>query len=80
MNDADKIYVDASQAATLRHAGSAVDCPTLQEAVLAWHRLPEKDRAQATIKVNIRGGGGPLYAAHEIDRLHYGPKPQARET
>jgi hypothetical protein len=74
MSDADKIYADASQPATLHHAGSSISCATLQEAFLAWHRLPEKDREQATIKVNVPNG--PVYTAREIDRLHYGPKPK----
>ena len=77
LNNAEKIFADASQPATLRHGGASVDCLTLQEAVLAWHRLAAKDREQATIKVNVRGGGGPVYTAQEIDRLHYGPKPKA---
>ncbi|MGA2843398.1 MAG: hypothetical protein ABSG18_25355 [Steroidobacteraceae bacterium] len=63
MSDADKIFVDASQPATLRHAGGSVHCHTLQEAVIAWHKLPAKDREQATIKVT----GGTVYTAHQID-------------
>jgi hypothetical protein len=66
----DKIYVDASQPATLRHSGHSVECPTLQEAVIAWRTLPDKDRHQATIQVL----GGPLYSADEIDRLYHEPK------
>ena len=69
---ADKIYVDASQPATLRHAGGSVECPTLHKAVIAWRALPDKDRHQATIQVL----GGPLYTADEIDRLYHEPKPQ----
>lgn len=67
-----RIYVDASQPAVLRHAGGTVDCATLQEAGIAYHKLPEKDRAQATIKVR----GGIEYTANEIERMHYGPKPR----
>jgi len=74
MTDDDAIYVDASQPATLRYPGGSVDCPTLQEAVIARNNLPSKDRNQATIKVNI--ADGPVYTAQEIDRLHYGPKPK----
>jgi hypothetical protein len=66
IDDDDKIYADASQAATLRHAGGSVDCLTLQEAVLEWMRLPEKDRNEATITVR----NGPTYNAAQIDRLH----------
>jgi hypothetical protein len=72
MNDEYKIYVDASQPATLNDgAGALTDCPTLQEAVLEWHRLPPGQKIRATIKVI----GGPVYTVHDIDWLHYGPKP-----
>jgi hypothetical protein len=67
-----KIYVDAARPATLNDGvGAQTDCPTLQEAVLAWQRLPPEQKVRATIKVI----GGPVYSAHQIDRLHYGPKP-----
>jgi hypothetical protein len=69
---ADKIYVDASQPATLRHSGRSVECPTLQEAVIAWRALPDRDRQRATIRVL----GGQLYTADEIDRLYHAPKPE----
>jgi hypothetical protein len=69
-----RIYVDASQPATVQHAPGSFDCHTLQEAVLAWHRLPANDREHATIKVNVPDG--PVYTAREIERLHYGPKPK----
>jgi hypothetical protein len=63
MMTADKIYVDASQPAILRHPiGSA--CLTLQEAVIARDTLP--DKAQATIQVN-----GRVYTANEIERFHH---------
>jgi hypothetical protein len=72
MSDDFKIYVDASRPATLNDgSGSLDDCPTLQEAVLAWHKLPPGLKIRATVKVI----GGPVYTAHEIHRLHYGPKP-----
>jgi hypothetical protein len=73
MTDDDlKIYVDAAQPATLNDgAGKLTDCPTLQEAVLAWHALPSAHKVRATVKAI----GGPVYTAHQIDRLHYGPKP-----
>jgi hypothetical protein len=71
-NSDDKIYVDAEQPATLNDgAGVLADCPTLQEAVLAWQRLAPEQKIRATVKVI----GGPVYRAHEIERLHYGPKP-----
>ena len=68
----DKIYVDATQPAALNDgAGVQTDCPTLGEAVMAWQRLRPEQKIRATIKVI----GGPVYTAHEIDRLHQGPKP-----
>ena len=72
MNDDFRIYVEAGQPATLNDgAGKLTDCATLQEAVLAWHALPSAQKIRATVKVI----GGPVYTAHQIDRLHYGPKP-----
>jgi hypothetical protein len=67
-----KIYVDAGRPATLNNGtGALTDCATLQEAVLAWQRLPPEQKICATVKVI----GGPVYKAHEIERLDYGPKP-----
>ena len=72
MTEDSKIYVDAAQPATLNDgAGKLTDCATLQEAVLAWRALPSAQKIRATVKVI----GGPVYTAHQIDRLHYGPKP-----
>jgi hypothetical protein len=72
MSDDYKIYVDAGRPATFNNAaGALTDCATLQEAVLAGHRLPPRQKIRATVKVI----GGPVYTAHEIDRLDYGPKP-----
>jgi hypothetical protein len=74
VSDDTAIYVDAGQPATLNDgAGALTDCPTLQEAVLAWHALPSAQKIRATVKVI----GGPVYTALQIDRLHYGPKPPA---
>jgi hypothetical protein len=50
--------------------GALTDCPTLQDAVAAWHRLAPEQKIRATVKVI----GGPVYTAKEIERLHYGPK------
>jgi hypothetical protein len=73
----EKIYVDISQPATLRCGTKLIDCPTLGEAVLAFDRLPEGDREQATIKMNVPGGA--TYTAEEIDRLHVAPKSKMGE-
>ncbi len=72
MSDDYKIYVDAGQPATQHDgAGALTDCATLQEAVLAWQRLAPEQKIRATVKVI----GGPVYSAHEIERLRYGPNP-----
>lgn len=62
------IMADGSQPATLSHGGKSVHCHTLQEAVLAWMRLPEQERRQAT----IRADDGTEYNADQIDRLYNG--------
>jgi hypothetical protein len=73
MSDDYKIYVDAGRPATLSDgAGVLTDCATLQEAVMAWHRLRPEQTKRATIKVI----GGPVYTATEIVRLHFEPKPE----
>ena len=73
MSESEPLYVDASLPATLRYPGGSTDCYTVQEAKMAWERLPVSDREQSTIKVNVTGGA--VYSAAEISRLHYGPKP-----
>jgi len=71
MSDDYKIYIDAGQPATFNDgAGVQTDCATLQEAVLAWRQLAPEQKIRATVKVI----GGPVYRAHEIERLHYEPK------
>jgi len=73
LTDHSKIYVDAAQPATLNDgAGKLTDYATLQEAVMAWHRLRAEQTKRATIKII----GGPVYNAAEIVRLHFGPKPE----
>jgi hypothetical protein len=72
VSDDYRIYVDGSQPATLNNgAGALTDCPTLQEAVLAWQRLAPEQKIRATVKVI----GGPVYTVKEIERLCYGTKP-----
>jgi hypothetical protein len=67
------IYVDASQRATLSYSGHSMECFTLQEARLAWDRLPNELKEIALIEAY----GGQVYSADQIKRLHYGPKPEA---
>lgn len=70
MSDDEKIYVDAGRPAMLNSGGVSTDCPTLQEAVIAWHKLPLEQKQKATIKLM----GGIAYAAGQIERLHHGPR------
>jgi hypothetical protein len=73
IDDNYKIYVDAAQPATLNDgAGKLIDCATLREAVMAWHR----QRPEQTKRVTIKVFGGPVYTVSEIVRLHFGPKPE----
>jgi hypothetical protein len=73
MSEDYKIYVDAGLPATLNDgAGKLTDYLTLQEAVMAWHRLRPEQTKRATVKVF----GGPVYTATDIVRLHFGPKPE----
>lgn len=63
MSEDFKIYVDAAWPATLNNgAGVLIDCATLQEAVLAWHRSPTAQRyeppllaAASTTRTRLRG-------------------------
>jgi hypothetical protein len=73
----DRIYVDDSLPATLRYYGRMVRCATLHEAIIAWRKLPEDVRTDATIKVDEEGGS--VYQASEITRLYRGPQPVAGE-
>jgi len=50
MSDDEKIYVNAGRPATLNNGGVLTDC-TLQEAAMAWHRLPPEQKKRATIKL-----------------------------
>ena len=72
MSEDYKIFVDGKQPASLNNgAGAQTDYSSLQEAILAWRDLPPEQKVRATVKV-VRG---PVYAAYQIDRLYYEPKP-----
>ena len=52
MREEDKIYADQGEPATLYVDGrDPIDCPTLQEAKLAWNRLSPAMQKTATIRV-----------------------------
>jgi hypothetical protein len=71
----EKIYIDASQPASLLDGPNLTDCPTLQEAVIAWHRLPSERQRTARIRTAAN-----VFTAKEIDRLYYGPEPEGEPT
>ncbi len=67
MDDVEKIiYADASQPAWLNNGNEKVLCLTLQEAVIAWRRLLDRERERATVSLR----DGTVYSASEIERLH----------
>jgi hypothetical protein len=71
-----KIFVDGTRPAALNDGlGSQTDFATLEEAVRAWRALPPAQKIRAMVKVI----GGPVYRAQQIERLHYGSKPDAAE-
>jgi hypothetical protein len=72
-DDDHKIFVDATRPATLDDGGGKqTDFATLEDAVVAWRALPPSMKIRATVKVI----GGPVYRAHQIDRLYYEPKSE----
>jgi hypothetical protein len=71
MAENENIYVDASQPATSDDGRVQTEYYTLQEAKIAWDGLPPVRKQSATISA-----GGQVYAAQQINRLHYGPKPR----
>jgi len=73
----DKIYVDATQPATLNDgAGVLTDCPTLGEAITAWQRLLSEQKIRATIKVI----GGPVGSTGYIRAQSRSDDPGRSET
>jgi hypothetical protein len=67
-----KISVDFNRPATLNDgAGSQTDFATLEAALAAWRALPSAIKIRATLK----GFGGPVYRAQEIERFQHAPKP-----
>jgi hypothetical protein len=71
-----KISVDFTQPATLNDgAGTQSDFATLEAAVAAWRELPSAVKIRATVKIF----GGPVYRAHQIERLQHRPRQVSAE-
>jgi hypothetical protein len=60
------LYVDASRAAQMDHGARTENFNTLQEARMAWDRLPGSRREIAKIT-----SAGRVYERPEIERFHY---------
>jgi hypothetical protein len=60
------LYVDASRAAEMDHGAMTDRFYSLQEAKLAWDRLPPERRQIATIT-----SAGRVYRREDIERFHY---------
>ena len=56
---------DENRPATLHNGAVSTDFPTLQDAIMAWHRLRPEQARTASIRII----GGELYAAAEIPQL-----------
>ena len=65
MSGDEEIAVDGSRPATLHNGAVSTDFPTLQDAIMAWHRLRPEQAQRASIRII----GGELYAAAEIPKL-----------
>ncbi len=68
MSEDGKIQLDGSRPATLHNGAVSTDFPTLQDAIMAWHRLRPEQAQRASIRII----GGILYTAAEIPKLSNG--------
>lgn len=72
------IYVDVSYPADLRIRGGhpgTIGCPTIQEAVIAFRQMTPEQQLLTTIAVHSGPLAGRVFKPEEIERLHYGSKP-----
>jgi len=67
------ICPNPNQPAVLRYRDSTVNCPTLGEVVVAWHRLDAGENYTATITAQ----DGKRCTGAEIDMLYAAPVAQA---
>jgi hypothetical protein len=70
MSEEEEISLDGNRPATLHNGAISTDFPTLQDAIMAWHRLRPEQAERASIRII----GGQLYAAAEIPKLLNGSK------
>jgi hypothetical protein len=72
MSEEEKIQFDGNRPATLHNGAASTDSPTLQDAIMTWHRLRPEQAQRASIRII----GGQLYAAADIPKLLNGPRSQ----
>ena len=65
MGEDEQIRLGGSRSATLHNGAVSTDFPTLQDAIMAWHRLRPEQAQRACIRIV----GGELYAAAQIPKL-----------
>ena len=56
---------DENRSATLHNGAVSTDFRTLQDAIMAWHKLRPKQAQRASMRII----GGQLYAAADIPKL-----------
>ena len=66
----DEKNIDVSRPATLHNGAVSTDFPTLQDAIMAWHKLRPEQAQRASIRII----GGQLYPAAEIRKLLNGSR------
>ena len=70
MSEEKGIHLDGDRPATLHNGAVSTDFPTLEEALMAWHRLRPEEARRASIRII----GGQLYAAADIPKLLNGSR------
>ena len=72
MSEEEGMQLDGNRPATLHNGAVSTDFPTLQDAIMAWHRLRPEQAQRASIRII----GGQLYAAPDIPKLLNGSRSQ----
>ena len=70
MSEEEGIHLDGNRPATLHNGAVSTDFATIQDAIMAWHRLRPEQARTASIRII----GGQLYAAAEIPNLFNGSR------
>ena len=65
MGDEEQIRSEGSRPATFHNGAISTDFATLEDAIMAWHRLRPEQARRASIRII----GGQLYVAADIPKL-----------